>query len=275
MIKIGCHLSSSKGFLHMGKEAASIGANTFQFFTRNPRGSKAKAIDPEDVKAYLEFAKGQGIGEIVAHAPYTLNPCSAKEETREFALQTMRDDLERMEYLPGNYYNFHPGSHVGQGIEKGISLIAQTLNEILTPGQRTTVLLETMAGKGSEVGSRFEELERILELVECPELVGVCLDTCHVYDAGYDIAGDLEGVLNTFDRVIGLEKLKAVHVNDTKNPMGSHKDRHEKIGEGFLGLEALRRTVHHPKLCGLPFCLETPNELAGYEAEIRLLRQKA
>ncbi|HIR27413.1 MAG TPA: deoxyribonuclease IV [Candidatus Choladousia intestinigallinarum] len=275
MIKIGCHLSSSKGFLHMGKEAASIGANTFQFFTRNPRGSKAKAIDPEDVKAYLEFAKGQGIGEIVAHAPYTLNPCSAKEKTREFALQTMRDDLERMEYLPGNYYNFHPGSHVGQGIEKGISLIAQTLNEILTPGQRTTVLLETMAGKGSEVGSRFEELERILELVECPELVGVCLDTCHVYDAGYDIAGDLEGVLNTFDRVIGLEKLKAVHVNDTKNPMGSHKDRHEKIGEGFLGLEALRRTVHHPKLCGLPFCLETPNELAGYEAEIRLLRQKA
>lgn len=275
MIKIGCHLSSSKGFLHMGKEAASIGANTFQFFTRSPRGSKAKAIDPEDVKAYLEFAKGQGIGEIVAHAPYTLNPCSAKEETREFALQTMRDDLERMEYLPGNYYNFHPGSHVGQGIEKGISLIAQTLNEILTPGQRTTVLLETMAGKGSEVGSRFEELERILELVECPELVGVCLDTCHVYDAGYDIAGDLEGVLNTFDRVIGLEKLKAVHVNDTKNPMGSHKDRHEKIGEGFLGLEALRRTVHHPKLCGLPFCLETPNELAGYEAEIRLLRQKA
>ena len=275
MIKIGCHLSSTKGFLHMGKEAASIGANTFQFFTRNPRGSKAKAIDPEDVKAYLEFAKGQGIGEIVAHAPYTLNPCSAKEKTREFALQTMRDDLERMEYLPGNYYNFHPGSHVGQGIEKGISLIAQTLNEILTPGQRTTVLLETMAGKGSEVGSRFEELERILELVECPELVGVCLDTCHVYDAGYDIAGDLEGVLNTFDRVIGLEKLKAVHVNDTKNPMGSHKDRHEKIGEGFLGLEALRRTVHHPKLCGLPFCLETPNELAGYEAEIRLLRQKA
>ncbi len=275
MIKIGCHLSSSKGFLHMGKEAASIGANTFQFFTRNPRGSKAKAIDPEDVRAYLEFAKGQGIGEIVAHAPYTLNPCSAKEETREFALQTMRDDLERMEYLPGNYYNFHPGSHVGQGIEKGISLIAQTLNEILTPGQRTTVLLETMAGKGSEVGSRFEELERILELVECPELVGVCLDTCHVYDAGYDIAGDLEGVLNTFDRVIGLEKLKAVHVNDTKNPMGSHKDRHEKIGEGFLGLEALRRTVHHPKLCSLPFCLETPNELAGYEAEIRLLRQKA
>lgn len=275
MIKIGCHLSSSKGFLHMGKEAAAIGANTFQFFTRNPRGSRAKAIDPEDVRAYLVFAGEHGIGQIVAHAPYTLNPCSAREETREFALETMRDDLERLEYLPGNYYNFHPGSHVGQGIEAGIAQIAGTLNEILVPGQRTVVLLETMAGKGSEVGSRFEELERILEQVMHPELMGVCLDTCHVYDAGYDIAEDLEGVLDSFDRIIGLEKLKAVHVNDTKNPMGSHKDRHEKIGEGFLGLEALRRVVHHPKLSGLPFCLETPNELPGYEAEIRLLRQKS
>ena len=275
MIKIGCHLSSSKGFLHMGKEAAAIGANTFQFFTRNPRGSRAKAIDPEDVRAYLAFADEHGIGQIVAHAPYTLNPCSAREETREFALETMRDDLERLEYLPGNYYNFHPGSHVGQGIEAGITQIAGTLNEILVPGQRTVVLLETMAGKGSEVGSRFEELERILEQVMHPELMGVCLDTCHVYDAGYDIAEDLEGVLDSFDRIIGLEKLKAVHVNDTKNPMGSHKDRHEKIGEGFLGLEALRRVVHHPKLSGLPFCLETPNELPGYEAEIRLLRQKS
>ena len=275
MIKIGCHLSSSKGFLHMGKEAAAIGANTFQFFTRNPRGSRAKAIDPGDVRAYLAFAGEHGIGQIVAHAPYTLNPCSAREETREFALETMRDDLERLEYLPGNYYNFHPGSHVGQGIEAGIAQIAGTLNEILVPGQRTVVLLETMAGKGSEVGSRFEELERILEQVMHPELMGVCLDTCHVYDAGYDITEDLEGVLDSFDRIIGLEKLKAVHVNDTKNPMGSHKDRHEKIGEGFLGLEALRRVVHHPKLSGLPFCLETPNELPGYEAEIRLLRQKS
>lgn len=275
MDKIGCHLSCSKGFLHMGKEAVSIGATTFQFFTRNPRGSKAKALDPEDVRTYLAYAAKHGIEKIVAHAPYTLNPCAAKKETRAFALETMADDLERLESLPGAYYNFHPGSHVGQGIPAGIREIAGTLNEILRPGQKTVVLLETMAGKGTEVGSRFEELAAILELVKCQELVGVCLDTCHVYDAGYDIREHLEETLDSFDRVIGLDRLKAVHVNDTKNPMGSHKDRHEKIGEGFLGLEALRRVVHHPKLAGLPFCLETPNELSGYEAEIRLLREKS
>ena len=275
MDKIGCHLSCSKGFLHMGKEAVSIGATTFQFFTRNPRGSKAKALDPEDVRTYLAYAAKHGIEKIVAHTPYTLNPCAAKKETRAFALETMADDLERLESLPGAYYNFHPGSHVGQGIPAGIREIAGTLNEILRPGQKTVVLLETMAGKGTEVGSRFEELAAILELVKCQELVGVCLDTCHVYDAGYDIREHLEETLDSFDRVIGLDRLKAVHVNDTKNPMGSHKDRHEKIGEGFLGLEALRRVVHHPKLAGLPFCLETPNELSGYEAEIRLLREKS
>lgn len=272
MLHIGCHLSSSKGFLHMGREAVSIGANTFQFFTRNPRGSKAKAIDEKDVQAYLEYAKEHEIGRIVAHAPYTLNACSADEHVREFARLTMKDDLKRMEYLPGNVYNFHPGSHVGQGTEKGIEWIAKLLNEILTPDQHTTVLLETMAGKGSEVGSRFEELAEILARVEQKDKMGVCLDTCHVYDAGYDIVNDLDGVLGEFDRVIGLEKLKAVHVNDSKNPFRSHKDRHEKIGEGQIGFEALYRIVHHPKLAQLPFCLETPNELDGYAAEIKMLR---
>ncbi|MFR8549204.1 MAG: deoxyribonuclease IV [Lachnospiraceae bacterium] len=274
MLKIGCHLSSSKGFLHMGKEAVSIGATTFQFFTRNPRGSKAKALDEKDIEAYLAYAKEHGIGTIVAHAPYTLNACSADAKVREFAKEAMADDLRRMEYLPGNVYNFHPGSHVGQGVEKGIELIAELLNEILTPQLHTTVLLETMAGKGSEVGSRFEELAQILSLVECKEKMGVCLDTCHVYDAGYDIREDLDGVLAEFDRVIGLERLKAIHVNDTKNPFCSHKDRHEKIGEGFLGTQALHRVVHHPLLKDLPFCLETPNELPGYAAEIRLLREE-
>ena len=274
MLKIGCHLSSSKGFLHMGKEAVSIGATTFQFFTRNPRGSKAKALDEKDIEAYLAYAKEHGIGTIVAHAPYTLNACSADAKVREFAKEAMADDLRRMEYLPGNVYNFHPGSHVGQGVEKGIELIAELLNEILTPQLHTTVLLETMAGKGSEVGSRFEELAQILSLVECKEKMGVCLDTCHVYDAGYDIREDLDGVLAEFDRVIGLERLKAIHVNDTKNPFCSHKDRHEKIGEGFLGTQALHRVVHHPLLKDLPFCLETPIELPGYAAEIRLLREE-
>lgn len=272
MLKIGCHLSSSKGFLHMGREAVSIGANTFQFFTRNPRGSKAKEIDPADVEAYLAYAAEHGIGTIVAHAPYTLNPCSADERVREFARQTLEDDLRRMEYLPGNLYNFHPGSHVGQGAEKGIALIAAQLNEILTPEQHTTVLLETMAGKGSEVGGRFEELAAIIEQVELKDKVGVCLDTCHVFDAGYDMKGDLDGVLAEFDRIIGLERLKAVHVNDSKNPAGSHKDRHEKIGEGHIGFSDLYRVVHHPLLRGLPFCLETPNELDGYAAEIKMLR---
>lgn len=271
-MKIGCHLSSSKGFLHMGKEAVSIGANTFQFFTRNPRGSRAKEINEKDVEAYLEYAAEHGIGTIIAHAPYTLNPCSKDEHTREFARLTFADDLRRMEYIPGNVYNFHPGSHVGQGIERGIELIADTLNEILTPGQHTTVLLETMAGKGSEVGSRFEELAAVIDRVERKELMGVCLDTCHVYDAGYDIVNHPEEVLEEFDRVIGLNRLKAIHVNDSKNPFASHKDRHEKIGEGSLGFEALYSFVHHPKLCHLPFCLETPNELPGYAREIEMLR---
>lgn len=274
MIRIGCHLSSSKGFLHMGKEAVSIGANTFQFFTRNPRGSKAKAIDEKDVENFLEYAKEQDICQILAHAPYTLNACSADEHTREFALMTMEDDLKRMEYIPGNCYNFHPGSHVGQGIEKGIQEIADTLNRILRPEQRTTVLLETMAGKGSEVGGRFEDLAGIIDRVELKEKMGVCLDTCHVYDAGYDIVNDLDGVLEEFDRIIGLDRLRAIHVNDSKNPFASHKDRHEKIGEGSLGLEAIRRVIFHPKLHHLPFYLETPNELDGYAAEIRMLREE-
>ena len=274
MIRIGCHLSSSKGFLHMGKEAVSIGANTFQFFTRNPRGSKAKAIDEKDVENFLEYAKEQDICQILAHAPYTLNACSADEHTREFALMTMEDDLKRMEYIPGNCYNFHPGSHVGQGIEKGIQEIADTLNRILRPEQRTTVLLETMAGKGSEVGGRFEDLAGIIDRVELKEKMGVCLDTCHVYDAGYDIVNDLDGVLEEFDRIIGLDRLRAIHVNDSKNPFASHKDRHEKIGEGSLGLEAIRRVICHPKLHHLPYYLETPNELDGYAAEIRMLREE-
>lgn len=272
MIQIGCHLSSSKGFLHMGKEAVSIGADTFQFFTRNPRGSKAKPIDEEDIAKYRAFAKEHGIGVIVAHAPYTLNPASGDPKVREFARMTLEDDLKRMDLLPGNVYNFHPGSHVGQGIETGIQLIAEILNEILRPDQQTTVLLETMAGKGTEIGSRFEELAEVLSQVRYPEKMGVCLDTCHVYDAGYDIVQDLDGVLETFDRVIGLEKLKAVHINDSKNPFQSHKDRHEKIGEGFIGTEALQNVVHHPLLQGRPFCLETPNELDGYAREIALLR---
>lgn len=273
MIRIGCHLSASKGFLHMGKEAVSIGANTFQFFTRNPRGSKAKEINEKDVQSFLEYASEHGICQLLAHAPYTLNACSAEEKVREFALMTMEDDLKRMEYLPGNCYNFHPGSHVGQGSEKGILEIAHTLNQILKPEQQTTVLLETMSGKGTEVGSRFEELAQIIEQVELKEKLGVCLDTCHVYDAGYDIVNQLDAVLEEFDQIIGLDRLKAIHVNDSKNPFSSHKDRHEKIGEGFLGYEALYRLVHHPKLEHLPFYLETPNELEGYADEIRRLRQ--
>lgn len=272
MLQLGCHLSSSKGFLHMGKEAVSIGANTFQFFTRNPRGSKAKEIDPKDVQAYLDFAAEHQIGRIVAHAPYTLNACSADEKVREFARMTFADDLKRMEYLPGNVYNFHPGSHVGQGMEKGIELIAGMLNELLWPQQQTIVLLETMAGKGTEVGGRFEELAAIIDQVELKDKIGVCLDTCHVYDAGYDIVNDLDGVLEEFDRIVGLDRLYAIHVNDSKNPFCSHKDRHEKIGEGSLGLEALSKVVHHPELAHLPFNLETPNELPGYAAEIALLR---
>lgn len=273
MFYIGCHLSASDGFLAMGKTALSIGANTFQFFTRNPRGSKAKAIDPADVAAFLELAAEHGFGTLVAHAPYTINPCSKDEHTREFARMTLADDLKRMEHIPGNVYNFHPGSHTGQGMETGIGQIAETLNAILTPDIRTTVLLETMSGKGSEVGSRFEELREIIDRVELSDKLGVCLDTCHVSDAGYDIADDPDGVLAEFDRVIGLDRLRAVHVNDSLNPVGSHKDRHARIGEGCLGAEALGRVVRHPALQGLPFVLETPNELPGYAREISLLKE--
>ena len=279
MLYIGCHLSSSKGFAAMGRQALELGANTFQFFTRNPRGSKAKAIDPADVAAFLALAAENEFGTLVAHAPYTINPCSKDEHTREFARMTLADDLKRMEHLPGNVYNFHPGSHTGQGMETGIAQIAETLNAILTPGLRTTVLLETMSGKGSEVGSRFEELREIIDRVALSDKLGVCLDTCHVSDAGYDIADDLDGVLTEFDRVIGLDRLRAVHVNDSLNPRGAHKDRHECIGKGYLGSEELgggmqvmQNIVSNDRLRALPFILETPNELAGYAVEIKLLR---
>lgn len=273
MLTIGCHLSASEGFLAMGKTALSIGANTFQFFTRNPRGSKAKAIDPDDAAAFLALAQANGFGRLVAHAPYTINPCSKTERTREFARMTLADDLKRMEYLPGNYYNFHPGSHTEQGMEVGISQIAETLNAILKPEQHTTVLLETMSGKGSEVGGRFEELREILDRVTLNTQMGVCMDTCHISDAGYDIAGDIDGVLTEFDRVIGLERLKAVHINDSMNPLGAHKDRHARIGEGYLGEAAFDRIINHPALRDLPFILETPNDLAGYAREIERLKE--
>lgn len=273
MLTIGCHLSASEGFLAMGKTALSIGANTFQFFTRNPRGSKAKAIDPDDAAAFLALAQANGFGRLVAHAPYTINPCSKTERTREFARMTLADDLKRMEYLPGNYYNFHPGSHTEQGMEVGVSQIAETLNAILKPEQHTTVLLETMSGKGSEVGGRFEELREILDRVALNTQMGVCMDTCHISDAGYDIAGDIDGVLTEFDRVIGLERLKAVHINDSMNPLGSHKDRHARIGEGYLGEAAFGRIINHPALRDLPFILETPNDLAGYAREIGRLKE--
>lgn len=273
MLTIGCHLSASEGFLAMGKTALSIGANTFQFFTRNPRGSKAKAIDPDDAAAFLALAQANGFGRLVAHAPYTINPCSKTERTREFARMTLADDLKRMEYLPGNYYNFHPGSHTEQGMEVGISQIAETLNAILKPEQHTTVLLETMSGKGSEVGGRFEELREILDRVALNTQMGVCMDTCHISDAGYDIAGDIAGVLTEFDRVIGLERLKAVHINDSMNPLGAHKDRHARIGEGYLGEAAFGRIINHPALRDLPFILETPNDLAGYAREIGRLKE--
>lgn len=273
MLKIGCHLSSSKGYLAMGKEAVKIGANTFQFFTRNPRGGKAKPLDLEDIAAYREFAQEQGLFPILAHAPYTLNACAADEGLRTFARETMADDLSRLENIPGSMYNFHPGSHVKQGAQVGIALIAEHLNAILTPELSTTVLLETMAGKGSEVGRTFQELREILDRVELSEKMGVCLDTCHVSDGGYDLVNDLDGVLEEFDKVIGLEKLKAIHLNDSMKPLGSHKDRHQKLGEGTLGLEALARIVNHPALRDLPFYLETPNDLAGYAREIALMKE--
>ncbi len=273
MLKIGCHLSSAKGFLAMGKDAIKIEANTFQFFTRNPRGGRAKELDLNDIAAYKELAEKQGFFPILAHAPYTLNACAADEGLREFAKNTMMDDLDRLEHLPGSLYNFHPGSHVKQGPEKGIELIAAQLNEILRPNQHTTVLLETMSGKGSEMGRSFEELRDILDRVGLSEKMGVCLDTCHVSDSGYDIAGNLDGVLEEFDRVIGLSRLRAVHLNDSMNPVGSHKDRHQKLGEGTIGLEALARIINHPSLRDLPFYLETPNDLDGYAREIALMKE--
>ena len=273
MLNIGCHLSTSNGFKHMGTEALSIGANTFQFFTRNPRGGKAKAIDPKDVAALLEIVKEHQFAQLLAHASYTLNACSADAHLREFAAETMADDLVRMEYLPGNLYNFHPGSHVKQGSEAGIEMIAEMLNKTLKPEQTTTVLLETMAGKGSEVGRNFEELRAILDKVELTDKMGVCLDTCHVFDGGYDIVNDLDSVLEQFDQVIGLGRLKAIHLNDSLNQQGSHKDRHAGIGKGNIGLEAIVRIINHPSLRKLPFLLETPNELPGYAEEIKLLRE--
>ncbi|WP_346888796.1 deoxyribonuclease IV [Clostridium sp. UBA1056] len=272
MLNIGCHLSTTKGFKNMGREAVKIGGNTFQFFTRNPRGGKAKDIDEKDVEGLLEIMKENNFSKILAHAPYTLNACSADERTREFAVETMADDLARMEYLPNNLYNFHPGSHVKQGVEIGISYIVDMLNTVLKPEQTTKVLLETMAGKGSEIGRRFEEIAEIISRVELKEHMGVCLDTCHVYDAGYDIVNDLDGVLEEFDRIIGLERLHAIHLNDSKNPFKSHKDRHEKIGEGSLGIQAITRIINHPKLRNIPFFLETPNDIDGYAKEIEILR---
>lgn len=269
---IGSHISASKGYAAMGKQALKLGANTFAFFTRNPRGGKAKEIDPADIEKFLALAKEHHFGKLVAHAPYTMNVCAAKEDIRRFAKEILEDDLNRMEYTPGNYYNFHPGSHVGQGSDVGIDLIAGILNETLKPEQTTTVLLETMAGKGSEIGRNFEELQAILERVALREKMGVCLDTCHVWDGGYDIVNDLDEVLEEFDRIIGLEHLKAIHMNDSMNPLGSHKDRHEKIGQGQIGLEAMERIINHPKLQGVPVILETPNDDEGWAKEIALLR---
>ena len=275
MLYIGNHTTSSKGYENMARQMIANGGNTFAFFTRNPRGGKAKEINEKDIEKFLALAGEHHFGRIVAHAPYTLNACAAKENLREFARETMADDLKRMEYTPGNYYNFHPGSHVGQGAETGIRKIAQILDDVLTDGQSTTVLLETMSGKGSEVGRNFEEIRAILDLVDKKDKMGVCLDTCHVWDGGYDIVNDLDGVLEEFDRIIGLEKLKAVHLNDSMNEMGSHKDRHAKIGEGHIGLEALVRVISHPALQGIPFILETPNDDEGWTKEIRLLRESA
>ena len=273
MLHIGCHLSSAKGYLAMGKDAASIKADTFAFFTRNPRGGKAKEIDSADVQAFISFAAEHHFTKLVAHAPYTMNLCAAKDNIRAFAHEMLADDLQRMEATPGNYYNFHPGSHVGQGSQHGIAMIAQAFNRVLSPSQSTTVLLETMAGKGSEVGRSFNELREIIDRVELQDKLGICLDTCHIWDGGYDIVNDLDGVLEEFDRIIGLERLKAIHLNDSLNPCGSHKDRHACIGKGCIGLDALTRVINHPRLRELPFILETPNELDGYAQEIALLKE--
>lgn len=273
-LRLGCHLSAAKGYEAMARTAAEIGANTFQFFTRNPRGGNAKAMDEKDLAAYRVRAAENGIGIIVAHAPYTLNGCSDKPEIRDFACRTMADDLARMEMLPGSLYNFHPGSHVGQGIEAGIEQIADMLNQVMTPDMHTTVLLETMAGKGSEVGGSFEELRAVIDRVTLKDRIGVCIDTCHVHDAGYDIVHDLDGVLTAFDRIVGLDRVKTVHINDSMNPCGARKDRHQKIGQGYIGTDAIVRVMTHPALAGRPFCLETPNELDGYAEEIALLRAR-
>lgn len=273
MLQIGCHLSSSKGYQAMGKAALSIDANTFQFFTRNPRGAKAKEIIPADVEKYHTLADSNGISRLLAHAPYTLNAAAKDPSLREFAKNTMADDLVRMEFTPGNCYNFHPGSHVGQGAYVGIQLISDMLNDILTPHQTTTVLLETMAGKGTEVGRSFQELKEIIDRVELQDKIGVCMDTCHIWDGGYDIVNHLDEVITEFDNIIGLHRLKAIHLNDSMNPLGAHKDRHAKIGEGHIGLDALVRVINHPALRNLPFYLETPNELDGYAKEIALLKE--
>ena len=273
VLYIGNHTSSSKGYTAMARQIIKNGGNTFAFFTRNPRGGKAKAIDETDIQNFLVLAQEKHFGKIVAHAPYTLNACAAKEELRTFARETFADDLRRMEYTPGNYYNFHPGSHVGQGSEIGIQKIAEILNDVLTEEQTTTVLLETMSGKGTEVGRNFEELRKILNLVEKKSKMGICLDTCHVWDGGYDIVHDLDGVLNDFDHIIGLEHLKAIHLNDSLNDCGSHKDRHARIGEGKIGMEALVRIIKHPALREIPFILETPNDDAGWTEEIRVLKE--
>ena len=272
MLYIGNHTTSSKGYTAMAKQIIANGGNTFAFFTRNPRGGRAKAINEKDIQQFLALAKEHHFGKIVAHAPYTMNACAAREELRDFARETFRDDLRRMEYTPGNYYNFHPGSHVGQGAETGIRKIAEILNDVLTDDQSTTVLLETMSGKGSEMGRNFQEIRSILDLVDKKEKMGVCLDTCHVWDGGYDIVHNLDGVLDEFDQIIGLSRLKAVHLNDSLNDLGSHKDRHAKIGEGKIGLEALINVIRHPALKGIPFILETPNDDEGWTKEIFLLR---
>lgn len=273
VLYIGNHTSSSKGYAAMGRQMLKNGGNTFAFFTRNPRGGKAKEIDPADVERFLELSRENHFGKLVAHAPYTMNACAAKENLRDFAREIMADDLKRMEYTPGNYYNFHPGSHVGQGSEIGIQKIAEILNDVLTEEQTTTVLLETMSGKGTEVGRNFEELRKILNLVEKKSKMGICLDTCHVWDGGYDIVHDLDGVLNDFDHIIGLERLKAIHLNDSLNDCGSHKDRHARIGEGKIGMEALVHIIKHPALREIPFILETPNDDSGWTEEIHVLKE--
>ena len=274
MFKIGCHLSASKGYVHMAKEILSIGGNTFQFFTRNPRGGTAKELDKNDIDKFNEMAKNEGIEIILAHAPYTINVCSADEKIRRFGIDTMKDDILRLDLVDNALYNFHPGSHVNQGVEVGINFIIDALNEIISENQRTIILLETMAGKGSEIGRNFLEIKQIIDGVTHNEKLGVCLDTCHVYDAGYDIVNDLDGVLDEFDKIIGLDRLKAIHLNDSKNPFESHKDRHEKIGEGSIGVDTFERIINNERIKDLPFYLETPNELDGYQREIELLKSK-